>query len=117
MALKSSVRKETASLKSTPLSFIDVSLAASRRSQAVGKLGYSVLSKWKAGLDLYPRGKAALRATITWRDTWDLDFNHDAVEPWERVGPDPYCLRAKKQRVEIVLNFHGNAICYWHLPV
>lgn len=71
----------------------------------------------EAGVVIYHREKAARRATLTWRSTWNLDFSHDVVESWEKVGPDSYCLQVEKKQVEGEFNSHGDGICHLNLPV
>ena len=65
---------------------------------------------------IYHRNKASRQATITWRGTWDLELSHDVIESWQRVASDSYQLRVENERVQGVINSHGDAVYHLRLP-
>jgi hypothetical protein len=65
---------------------------------------------------IYHRNKASRQATLTWRGTWDLELSHDVVESWQKVASDSYHLRIKNERVQGVINSHGDAVYHLRLP-
>jgi hypothetical protein len=64
---------------------------------------------------IYHRKEASRHATLTWRGTWDLEFSHDVVESWQKVASDSY-IRIENERVQGVINSHGDAIYHLRLP-
>ena len=65
---------------------------------------------------IYHREKASRLATLTWRGTWDLELSHDVVESWQKVASDSYHLRVENERVQGVINSHGDAVYHLRLP-
>lgn len=66
---------------------------------------------------IYHRKKASRLATLTWRGTWDLELSHDVVKSWQKVTFSDSCqLRIKNERVQGVINSHGDAVYHLRLP-
>ncbi|KAK0726416.1 hypothetical protein B0T21DRAFT_293514 [Apiosordaria backusii] len=58
-------------------------------------------------------------ASITWRGTWDVDFDPAMVDVWRRVafeGHSRHALQVRKRTVKNVIESHGDAICHLKLP-
>ncbi|KAI1492990.1 hypothetical protein F5X96DRAFT_623834 [Biscogniauxia mediterranea] len=66
---------------------------------------------------IYHKKRGSGQATLTWRGTWDLELTHDVVESWKKVASDSYRLWIKNERVQGVINSHGDAIYHLRLPV
>jgi len=65
---------------------------------------------------IYQRNKASRYATLTWRGTWDLELSHDVVKSWQKVASDSYHLRVENERVQGVINSHGDVVHHLRLP-
>ena len=115
LTLTSSILTQTAPQKEISALLHNASLAALNMSQ----LESVVLWNSKHGeacAVIYQKNKASRHATLTWRGTWDLELSQDVVKSWQKVASGSYRLRIESERVQGVINSHGDAIHHLRLP-
>ncbi|KAL2817456.1 hypothetical protein BDW59DRAFT_133289 [Aspergillus cavernicola] len=114
LALTSSTLTQTAPRKEISTLLNNASLAALNMPQLESMVFWNG-KPGEACAVFYHRNKASGQATLTWHGTWDLELSHDVVESWQKVASDT-CLQIKSERVQGVINSHGDAIYQLRLP-
>ncbi|KAL7787129.1 hypothetical protein V8C37DRAFT_390738 [Trichoderma ceciliae] len=115
LTLTSSILTRTAHPNEISTLLLDASLAALNMPQLESMIFWNS-KHGEACAVIYHKNKANRQATLTWRGTWDLELGLDVFESWQKAASDSYHLRIKNERVQGVINSHGDAIYHLHLP-
>jgi hypothetical protein len=115
LTLTSSILTQTAPQKEISALLHNASLAALNMPQLESVVFWNS-KHGEACAVIYQRNKASRYATLTWRGTWDLELSHDVVKSWQKVASDSYHLRVENERVQGVINSHGDVVHHLRLP-
>ncbi|OJD13110.1 hypothetical protein AJ78_06392 [Emergomyces pasteurianus Ep9510] len=116
LTLTSSILTQAASQKEISKLLCDASLATLRMPRLEIMVFWNSTIQGEACAVIYHRQAAYGQATLTWRGTWDLELSHEVVGAWQKVTSASSRLEIKNERVEGVINSHGDAIHYLRLP-
>ncbi|KLJ06024.1 hypothetical protein EMPG_10549 [Blastomyces silverae] len=115
LTLTSSILTQTAPRTEIFTLLCDASLAALNMPR-LERMVFWNSKQGEACAVIYQRQNAHRQATLTWRGTWDLQFSHEVVESWQKVISDSSPLQIENERVQGVINSHGDAIHFLRLP-
>ncbi|OAX78347.1 hypothetical protein ACJ72_07346 [Emergomyces africanus] len=115
LTLTSSILTQTAPQKEISKLLCDASLATLNMPR-LNRMVFWNSKQGEACAFLYHRQIAHRQATLTWRGTWDLELSHEVVEAWQKVTSASSLLHIKNERVQDVINSHGDAIHFLRLP-